>query len=67
MSTSSFFETLESRRAQFWQKCFACAAHHNARRGKIIQWPEDVVEDFFNHWSATNKLHVDAKQKKRNS
>ena len=56
MATSSFFETLESRKAQFWQKCQACAAHHNARRGEHPEWPKDGVEDFFSYWSATNKL-----------
>ena len=55
MATSSFFETLESRKAQFWQKCRACAAHHNARYGDHWEWPQDGVEDFFSHWSATNK------------
>ena len=56
MSTSSFFETLESRKAQFWQQCRACAAHHNARYGDHLEWPQDGVEDFFSYWSATNKL-----------
>ena len=56
MATSSFFETLESRKAQFWQQCLACAAHHNARRGEHLEWSQDGVEDFFSHWSATNKL-----------
>ena len=55
MSTSSFFETLESRRAQFWQTCQACAAHHNGLRGDQWDWPLDGVEDFFSYWSATNK------------
>ena len=56
MSTSSFSETLESRRAQFWQTCQACAAHHNGLRGDQWDWPLDGVEDFFSYWSATNKL-----------
>ena len=55
MSTSSFFETLESRRAQFWKKCQKCAAHHNGLRGDQWDWPEDGVEEFFCYWSATNK------------
>ena len=58
MSTSSFFETLESRKAQFWQQCLACAAHHNARRGDHWEWPQDAVEDFFNWWKAINKQGV---------
>ena len=56
MATSSFFETLESRKAQFWQQCRACAAHHNARYGDHWEWPQDGVEEFFSYWSATNKL-----------
>ena len=55
MATSSFFETLESRKAQFWQQCLKCAAHHNGLRGDQWDWPQDGVEDFFSHWSATNK------------
>ena len=55
MSTSSFFETLESRKAQFWQQCQTCAAHHNARRGDRWEWPEDGVEEFFNYWKAVNR------------
>ena len=55
MGTSSFFETLESRKAQFWQECQACATHHNSLRGDQWFWPEDGVEDFFEHWAATNK------------
>ena len=55
MSTSSFFETLESRKAQFWKKCQTCAAHHNARYGDHWFWPEDGVEEFFNYWKAVNK------------
>ena len=55
MATSSFFETLESRKAQFWQQCRACAAHHNARYGDHWEWPQDGVEEFFSYWSATNK------------
>ena len=55
MSTSSFFETLESRKAQFWKQCQTCAAHHNARRGDRWDWPEDGVEEFFNYWKAVNK------------
>jgi len=55
MATSSFFETLESRKAQFWQQCLACAAHHNARYGDHWFWPEDGVEEFFNYWKAVNK------------
>ena len=55
MATSSFFETLESRKAQFWQQCLKCAAHHNGLRGDRWDWPQDGVEDFFNYWKAVNK------------
>ena len=44
---SSFFETLESRKAQFWKQCLACAAHHN-------EWPQDGVKDFFLWWTQTD-------------
>lgn len=48
MQFSSFFETLESRKAKFWQQCCACAARHP-------EWPKDGVEDFFLHWTAVNR------------
>ena len=48
MALSSFFETLESRKAKFWQQCCACAARHP-------EWPKDGVEDFFCYWTAANK------------
>jgi len=48
MATSSFFETLESRKAKFWQQCCACAARHP-------EWPKDGVEDFFSYWTAVNR------------
>lgn len=57
MATSSFSEKLELRRSKFWQQCTECAAHHNARLGRGVEWewPMDGVEDFFQYWSATNK------------
>ena len=48
MQFSSFFETLESRKAKFWQQCCACAARHP-------EWPKDGVEDFFMYWTAVNR------------
>ena len=47
MATSSFFETLESRKAQFWKQCLACAALHT-------EWPQDGVKDFFLWWTQTD-------------
>ena len=55
---ANFSKEFELRRSKFWQECQECAAHHNARRGVLYEWPMDGVEDFFSHWSAANKQEV---------